>query len=137
VMSYPVPRSAITTDESRAKYQAWEERNLEWLRETYGDQLRVVMVHEDEAHPHLHAWLLPDDPGADATILHPGKVAKKAAEAEAKAEGLAPREAVKLGNRALKEAMTRWQDDYYRAVGAPEGLTRAGPRRRRLTREQW
>lgn len=137
VMSYPVPRSAITTDEARAKYDAWERRNLAWLRDTYGDQLRVVMAHDDEGHGHLHAWLLPDDPGADATTLHPGKVAKRAAEAEAKAEGLVPREAVNLGNRALKAAMTEWQDTYYRAVGAPEGLTRTGPKRRRLTREQW
>lgn len=137
VVSYPVPRAGITTDEARTKYEAWERRNLDWLRETYGDQLRVVMVHEDEAHPHLHAWLLPDDPGADATTLHPGKVAKGVTEAEAKAAGLPPREAVSLGNRALKEAMTGWQDDYYRAVGAPEGLTRTGPKRRRLTREQW
>ena len=137
VMSYPVPRNAITTDEARAKHAAWEARNLQWLRETYGDQLRVVIAHEDEEHPHLHAWLLPDDPDADATTLHPGKLAKKAAEAEAKAAGASPREAVKLGNRALQTAMTAWQDAYYRAVGAPEGLTRTGPKRRRLTREQW
>lgn len=137
VVSYPVPRAAITTDAAREKYAAWERRNLQWLRETYGDQLRVVLAHEDETYPHLHAWLLPDDPGADATTLHPGKVAKRTVEAEAKASGLPPRDALKLANRALKAAMTTWQDDYYRAVGAPAGLTRTGPKRRRLSREQW
>lgn len=137
VMSYPVPRAAITTDEAKARLASWERRNLDWLRETYGDQLRVVLAHEDEEHPHLHAWLLPEDPGADATTLHPGKVAKKKVEAQAKDQGLEPREAIKLGNRALKVAMTDWQDRYYQAVGVPEGLTRTGPRRRRLTREQW
>lgn len=137
VMSYPVPRVAIVTEEARQKLAAWERRNIEWLQQAYGDQLRVVMAHEDESQPHLHAWLLPDDPGADATTLHPGKIAKKAAEADAKAKGQAPREAVKAGNRALKAAMTEWQDTYYHAVGAPEGLTRTGPLRRRLTREQW
>lgn len=137
VMSYPVPHSAIKTDEDRAALKRWEDRNMKWLRETYGDQLRVVMAHDDEEHPHIHAWLLPDDPGADATTLHPGKMAKKRVEAEAKADGLEPREAVKLGNRALKEAMTIWQDQYHEAVGVPEGLTRTGPKRTRLSREQW
>lgn len=137
VMSYPVPRAAITTDEGKAQLERWERRNLEWLRRTYGDQLKVVLAHEDEEHPHLHAWILADDPGADATTLHPGKVAKKRAEAEAKARGEEPRTAVKLGNGAYREAMKQWQQDYYEAVGAPEGLTRTGPGRRRLSRKQW
>lgn len=137
VMSYPVPRAAIITDEDKARLKKWEDRNLEWLRKKYGDQLKVVMAHEDEEHPHLHAWLLADDPGADATTLHPGKVAKKRVEAEAKARGEEPRTAVKLGNGAYREAMKRWQQDYYEAVGAPEGLTRTGPGRRRLSRKQW
>jgi len=137
VMSYPVPHSAIITDEAKAKLFAWEKRNLEWLHKTYGDQLRVVLAHDDETQPHLHAWLLPDDPGADATTLHPGKVAKKEVEFRAKAGGVGNREAVKLGNRALKAAMTVWQDEYHAAVGIPEGLTRSGPKRRRLSREQW
>jgi len=137
VMSYPVPRSAIITEEAKAKLAAWEARNLKWLREKYGSQLRVVLAHDDENQPHLHAWLLPDDPGADATTLHPGKVAKKAVEAQAKADGEENRVAVKLGNKALRAAMTLWQDEYHAAVGVPEGLTRSGPRRRRLTRAQW
>jgi hypothetical protein len=137
VMSYPVPRSAIVSDEAKAKLAAWEQRNLDWLREKYGGQLRVALAHDDENHPHLHAWLLPDDPGADATTLHPGKVAKKEVEARAKAENVENREAVKLGNRALKAAMTVWQDEYHAAVGVLEGLTRSGPKRRRLSREQW
>lgn len=137
VMSYPVPRSAITTDEAREKLVAWEKRNLDWLQEKYGAQLRVVLAHDDESHPHLHAWLLPDNDDADATMLHPGKVAKKEVEAGCKQDGMQPREAVKLGNRALKEAMTAWQDEYHQLVGVPEGLTRSGPKRRRLSREQW
>lgn len=137
VMSYPVPRSKITTDEQKGALARWEKRNLQWLEKKYGKQLCVVAAHDDEEFPHLHAWMLPDDPGADATTLHPGKVAKKAAEAEAKKNKLPPREVVKLGNRALKEAMTEWQDEYYAEVGAPLGLTRSGPKRRRLSREQW
>lgn len=137
VMSYPVPRVAIISDDDKARLERWERRNLAWLGKTYGDQLKVVLAHEDEEHPHIHAWLLADDPGADATTLHPGKIAKKRAEAEAKARGEEPRTAVKLGNGAYREAMRQWQQEYYEAVGAPEGLTRTGPGRRRLSRKQW
>jgi hypothetical protein len=137
VVSYPKPFSAIISEEDKEKLARWQNANVFWMKEKYGEQLRVVIAHIDEDHPHLHAWLLPDDSGADATTLHPGKQAKQQAEANAKADGLEPRMAVKLGNRALKEAMTAFQDEYYGAVGLPMGLTRSGPKRRRLSREQW
>lgn len=137
VMSYPVPCSAITTEEARQKLASWEARNIAYLRAKYGDQLKVVFAHEDEEHPHLHAWLLPDDPGADAKTLHPGKLAKEKVEAEEKKKGTPPHEAVKRGNRAYKAAMVAWQDEYYQAVAAPEGLTRIGPKRQRLSRAQY
>lgn len=137
VLSYPVPVAAIDTDDKRAAYQAWEDRNVDWLRDTYGDQLKVVMAHADETQPHIHAWILPDDPSADATTLHPGKTVKKRVEAEAKAAGIEPREAVKLGNEAYKATMAEWQDSYHAAVSVDLGLTRSGPKRRRLSRDQW
>lgn len=137
VISYPKPYSDITTDEERQKLEVWKVANMNWLRGKYKGQLRVLLLHEDETYPHLHAWLLPDDPSADAKTLHPGKMAKRQVEREAKHNGVPSREAVKLGNRALKEAMTSFQDEYYGAVGFPMGLTRTGPKRRRLTRQQW
>lgn len=137
VMSYPVPYAAIISEEAIRKLRAWEARNLAWLTETYGDQVRVVFAHDDEPYPHIHAWLLPDDPGADAATLHPGKIAKREAEAKAKEKGMPARAAVSAGNAALRDAMTIWQDAYHEAVGAPEGLTRSGPLRRRLSRSQW
>lgn len=137
VLSYPVPVAAIDTDDKRAAYQAWEDRNVDWLRDTYGDQLKVVMAHADETQPHIHAWILPDDPSADATTLHPGKTIKKQVEAQAKADGIVPREAVKLGNEAYKAVMAEWQDSYHAAVSLRLGLTRSGPLRRRVSRKQW
>lgn len=137
VMSYPVPHSAITTDEAKAKLAAWEDRNIKWLQKKFGSQLRVVIAHDDEKQPHLHAWILPDNPDADATMLHPGKQAKKTEEFEAKEAGIENRLAVKMGNVEYKKAMTEWQNEYHEAVGIPEGLTRSGPRRQRLSRDQW
>jgi len=138
VASYPTPTEAVeASSEELDRFRRWVDLNLAWVRELYGDQLKTAFVHTDETYPHLHCWLLPDDPSADAALLHPGKVTKRATEARLKEEGVPPREAVAAGNRSLKEAMRGWQDDYHRAVGAPLGMHRDGPKRRRLSRAQW
>ena len=137
VVSYPVPHSAINDDEAKAKLARWETRNVAWLQEKYGTQLRVVLAHDDEDHPHLHAWLLPDNNDADAKALHPGKAAKIRVEQAAKADGIKPEIAVKMGNQEYRSVMKTWQDEYHAAVGISEGLTRTGPKRQRLSRNQW
>lgn len=139
IASYPLTHAQIAAggDEARAHHAEWEARTAAWVRERYGDQLRIVVAHDDEDHPHLHFWLLPDDPDADATKLHPGKLVKRQVEAELKAQGIEPRIAVKAGNEALKVEMRAWVDDYHADVGVPLGMTRDGPKRRRLTRAQW
>lgn len=138
VASYPVPTTAVeASPEELARFKRWVNLTVTWVREQYGDQLKVGFAHVDERFPHLHFWLLPDNPSADAALLHPGKPAKREVEARLKEEGVPPREAVAAGNRALKEAMRGWQDSYHRAVGAPLGMHRDGPKRRRLSRAQW
>lgn len=138
VASYPVPTVAVEGSlEALTRFERWVDLTVAWVREQYGDQLKAVFAHIDERFPHLHFWCLPDDPSADATLLHPGKVAKKKVEARLKHEGAPPREAVAAGNRALKAAMRAWQDSYHRAVGVPLGMRRNGPKRRRLSRAQW
>lgn len=138
VASYPVPTVAVEdSPEELARFKRWVDKTLAWVREQYGDQLKAAFAHIDERFPHLHFWCLPDDPSADATLLHPGKVAKREVEARLKSEGVPSREAVAAGNRALKEAMRSWQDSHHRAVGAPLGMHRDGPKRRRLSRTQW
>lgn len=139
VASYPVPRERVEADPvEKAKYEAWVQANVRFLRDRFGQQLKTVIEHEDETHPHLHAYVLPDElPDFNAAKLHPGKAAKLEAEERAKAEGMTPRDAVKVGNDALKKAMRVLQDDYHEEVGAPCGMTRLGPGRRRMSRKQW
>lgn len=138
VASYPVPTAAVeASSEEQARFKNWARRTLEWVQGYYGAQLKVSFAHVDETYPHLHFWLLPDNPSADAALLHPGKDAKRAVEAQLKSEGVEAREAVAAGNRALKKAMRDWQDNFHRAVGAPLGMRRDGPKRRRLSRAQW
>jgi hypothetical protein len=128
VLSYPgQPEPGV------ASYQEWEKRSVAWLKKMYGDDLKTVVRHTDEANPHLHAYILPGN--ARAKDMNPGYVAKRAAEAEAKEAGKDAKAAVKDGNRAYRSAMREWQDSFYENVGRPCGLTRIGPARRRLTRE--
>ncbi|PZX36173.1 hypothetical protein LY56_03561 [Roseinatronobacter thiooxidans] len=138
VASYPTPTTAVEgSSEELARFKRWVDLTVAWVREQYADQLKVALAHIDEPHPHLHFWLLPDDPSADAALLHPGKVARRETEARLKSEGVPPREAVAAGNRALKQSMRSWIDRYHRAVGAPLGMHRDGPNRRRLSRSQY
>ncbi|TAW60513.1 hypothetical protein ELI10_38030 [Rhizobium ruizarguesonis] len=71
------------------------------------------------------------------TDIHPGQVAK----AEIMAAGPLPGEDSKVlnrrGDKAYRAAMRSWQDAYFERVGAPCGLSRLGPGRRRLSREEW
>lgn len=137
VASYPVSTDIVQdSPEELGRFKRWVNLTLAWIRAQYGDQLKAAFAHVDEQYPHLHFWLLPDDRSADASLLHPGKIAKRETETRMKAIGTFPREAVKLGNRALKDTMRAWIDDYHREVGAPLGMNRDGPKRRRLSRAQ-
>jgi len=138
VASYPTLTTVVeASTEELTRLKRWVDLTLAWVQAQYGDQLKAAFAHIDEAYPHLHFWLLPEDPSADATLLHPGKVTKREVQARMKLEGLPAREAVAAGNRALKQTMRAWQDSYHRAVGAPLGMRRDGPKRRRLSRAQW
>jgi hypothetical protein len=96
-----------------------------------------VIRHEDESHPHLHAYLLPDDPVMTAASLHPGFRAKTAAKAAGTQPGEGDKALSKRADTAYKVAMRAWLDDYHAKVARPCGMTRLGSGKRRLTREQW
>lgn len=139
VLSYP-----SNAEEGVASYDEWEKWCVEWLKRQYGDDLKTIVRHDDEANRHIHAYMLPGD--MKAKNMNPGYVAKRAAEKiaqDAIPPGLSAEErkeaakgVVKAGNRAYRSAMREWQDSFFEEVGRPCGLTRIGPGRRRLTREQ-
>ena len=137
VASYPVPWSDLD-DAGRIEVEAWERRTIDWLKGQYGDRLATVVRHSDERHPHLHAYVLPDDPAMRAGLLHPGFQAKAAVMDREKPADAEERKALnKEGDRAYREAMRGLQSSYWQDVGLPSGLARLGPGRRRLTREAW
>lgn len=100
---------------------------LEWLQGRYGDRLQTVLEHTDESHPHCHFYVVPR-PGESFDVIHDGK---RAANELGKTSLKGDR------NAAYKVAMRSFQDDYHEHVGAPNGMSRLGPGRRRLTREEW
>ncbi|TAU97277.1 hypothetical protein ELI38_15500 [Rhizobium leguminosarum] len=139
VASHPYTMEEIRADPTkRREAEEWERRTVAWLRDQYGDDLKSVIRHEDESHWHIHAYILPlSDPGLKAARYHPGMTAKRAV---MDAGPIAGENQKALGKRAdaqYKTAMRQWQDSYHEAVAIPSGLTRLGPQRRRLSRDEW
>lgn len=114
-----------TTPEAWATFRA---DAVGHLQQKYGDRLQTVVEHTDESHPHLHFYVVPR-PGERFESIHQGKSA--AADVK-RAGGLKGAQ-----NQAYKSAMRQYQDEFFEVVGIKNGLTRIGPGRRRLTREEW
>lgn len=106
------------------------------LRGRYGDRLKTVIEHTDEAKRHMHFYAVPL-PGERFDQLHTGRGAKASAEAEAKAQGLPKSQITKAGNLAYTEEMRAYQRWFHDEVGSRLGLTLFGPQRRRLSRGEW
>ena len=138
VASHPFTMDEIRADPlKRAETEQWEKRTISWLRQQYGGDLKTVIRHEDEEYFHVHAYIIPlDEPGMSALKFHPGTTAKRAVMGSCK-EGDDRKALNKKADAAYKAAMRAWQDSYHQAVAIPCGLTRLGPQRRRLTREEW
>jgi len=108
---------------------AWEKLRSDtvgWLQEKYGERLHAVIEHTDEANPHLHFYVVPN-PGEKFDQVHDGK--RAVAEVKNELKG--------VQNKAYRAAMRGMQDDFHAEVGMPNGMLRYGPRRRRLTRDEW
>lgn len=139
VASHPYTVEEVRADPKKAKeVRDWERRTVAWLQEQYGPALKSVVRHTDEKQWHVHAYVLPThDPQLRAGIYHPGAVAKKVVKAAGRRDGEDGKALNKRADVAYKSAMRDWQDSYHEAVAVPCGLTRLGPSRRRLTREEW
>lgn len=138
IASHPATSDQVVADPViAAEVEAWQARAIQWMRDTWGDQLVSVVRHVDEGHPHLHAYIVPDAADAKAKNLHPGYVAKDQAKAAALDGGADAKAANTRGDAAYKAAMRTLQDGFFEAVGLPSGQARLGPGRRRLTRGAW
>ena len=139
VASHPYTMEEVRADPSKQQEaEEWERRTIAWLQAQYSEDLRSVIRHEDESHWHVHAYVLPlSDPNLKAQKFHPGVSAKREVMAAGPVEGEDAKLLGKRADAAYKAAMRKWQDSYHEAVSIPCGHTRLGPKRRRLTRDEW
>ncbi|MEZ8058149.1 plasmid recombination protein [Vibrio splendidus] len=128
VVSYPIPIENLRPDDER--FKKWIKLNLKFFRKKYGKYFRSGIGHVDESYFHIHISLLPEVDSKNIlrfSTIHDGiRARESAAKLGAKAKV-----------RAYTEAMRTLQDEYYENVGKPSGLTREGPKRRRLSRKEW
>lgn len=104
----------------------YKESSIKWLKEKYGDQLVSVVEHTDEGHPHLHFYCVQKH-GERFDSLHDGK--KAFAEVGGKIQH--------KKEKAFKEAMRTFQEDFFLKVAAGYGLMKTGPKRQRLSNEDY
>jgi hypothetical protein len=135
VASYPYTVDQVR-GERKDHYLNWLRLTKQFLESKYGDNLRLIAQHADEAYPHIHFFVTGDIDNGIYTIdnLHAGKKAMNAIPIERGVNGNgAKRQA------AYKQAMQDYQDDYYHAVAEPLGFKRdsGALKRKRVTRQQW
>ena len=106
------------------EYDYWKKASIAWLQLEFGDGLRTVVEHTDEAHPHLHFYVV-NPVGGNVKDIHPGFRLAKGAQT--------PKEQQFTYNTAMRA----FQDRFWEHVAGPSGLARLGPGRRRLSRAQW
>lgn len=127
VASYPEPTETCDTDSP--DFQDWQKRTLDWFTAQHGEPLSAVL-HLDETHPHIHFLTAPNlEDGQRMRDIHPGERAK--AVVGGKSAGRIEK------RQAFSEAMRQYQDGYHQAVGVHHGQARLGPKRQRLTRDEW
>jgi hypothetical protein len=126
VACFPVPVDDLKS--SASDYIRWRGRVLAFLQDEYGASLVSVLQHLDEEYPHLHFIVHAPKNGLllDLGELHQGRWAARNRKLPASER-----------RRLYRDAMQGYQSRFFEKVGKPSGMTRNGPKRRRLTRAQW
>lgn len=119
--------AGVVSLNAELKDEIWDDYKkdaIKWLKEKYGDCLKCVVEHTDEANPHLHFYCV-QNPGEDFNLLHEGKRAFQEESKKYKKE------------IAFKEAMRGFQEDFYNSVSVKYGLMKTGPKRQRLSNSDY
>ena len=126
--------NAIVVSLERELIDAWPaycERSLAYHVEELGDRVLGAVIHDDEAHPHMHVFAVPLD-GEEFGVVHPGYGASRSL------RRTTPKDTPKIGTLirvAYTEAMVEWQDRFHVGTRIPSlRLERTGPRRARMDR---
>lgn len=136
----PVMASTVISlpKEMDEEWPAFRDASLKWLKEKYGDRLKLVVEHLDEENKHCHAYCIPlwgigedgkpfSEPFA---TVHEGygesrKVRRGAIEKSGSSQG------AKTG-KAYVDAMKEYQDKFHHDVARHFKLSRLGPQKKKL-----
>lgn len=130
VCSYHRPYKAEWSSDELMALECWKELTTDFLKKEYGDSLRAVLLHTDEDHPHIHFYVLDkQDLAGSVKKWNPGVAARSALP-----DKTTPKHEKEA---AFKKAMEGFQDSFYRSVGQMVGMTRLGPKKQRLNRQEW
>jgi Plasmid recombination enzyme len=133
VASYPTPISELENSLENEGFQSWLKLNIAFLKNEFGNNLKSIIVHQDETYPHIHFYSTPrrGEP-FNLNDIHPGK---KEQEKHLIIRGDKNNRKERVS--AYKNGLRQFQDRYHEHVGSHLGLTRIGPKRRRLSRAAW
>lgn len=104
----------------------YKKKSIDYLKEKYGDRLKSVVEHTDEPNPHFHFYVIPEI-GERFELIHDGRKAM-----------LENKDKVKrMQNRAYKQAMRDFQEDFYSKVSFEFGLMKNGPKLKRQSKRSY
>jgi hypothetical protein len=116
----------------------FRDASLKWLKEKYGERLKLVIEHLDEENPHFHAYLIPlHGVGKDgAPFSEPfGAVHEGYAESRSTRRGaiekLGTSKGAKTG-KAFVDAMVEYQNKFQHDVARHFNLARLGSKKKKL-----
>ena len=113
--------------EQRQDWPRFREATVAWLRQQYGERLRSVVEHTDEAHPHLHFYAVPLPGERFRCFTQDGRPQQKGP----------PRGKKGRTERRIQAGYGGVAGWLSKGRSGPFGLTRRGPGKRRLTRGAW
>lgn len=116
----------------KEKFELWVADTLEFHKSEF-EKVDCAVVHLDESFPHLHVYTI----SADARNLSPGWKAKRLSVSVSESQDKDKKVALRDGNIAYRIAMKDWQDRYHENVGQFHALDRLGPKRRRISRNDY
>jgi len=147
VVSWPPINDGEDEREYYDRLKAFETSLLAWLQKEYGDDLVIVLRHDDEPfrglnagkiHYHWHYYCV-KKPGKKFD-LHPGFNARSKKDLSRKDKKTMTaneiKAAMKEGRVAYRKAMSDLQERFYQELGKDHGLSRYGPRRERRSRSE-
>lgn len=131
------------------QWPAFRDASVKWMKEKYGERLKLVIEHEDEENPHAHCYLISNfGVNADGKpfsepfgAVHEGYAESRSARRKA-IEKLGNNAVTKKGKgytkgattrAAFKDAMKDYQDRFYYDVARHFNLTRLGPQMKKLS----